>query len=81
MSNIEKINRFLNREDLSETEAQLKGHLLTLDSKLKEASKAKEDLLLQLQNKEAEVAKLSGGIDALCSLILNITKEEEETSE
>lgn len=76
MTNSDKINAFLNREDLSSVEETLKAQVLEVDTKLKALAKERDDLLLDLKNRESELLKLSGAMDAMLAIVLKLSVEE-----
>jgi len=70
MSDIETVNAFLQREDLSVTEQIIKDQLLGLDQSIKLNTQEREKITSSLKEKEIEFLKLSGAFDAQLKLVV-----------
>lgn len=74
MADIDTLNAFLQRTDLSATEQAIKDQLIELDGSVKTNNQERERLVTTLKEKEAEYLRLSGAFDAQLKLILTLAK-------
>jgi hypothetical protein len=77
MSDIEKLNAFLKKEDLGVTEKAIKDQVVELDAAIKANSQEREKLTTSLKEKEVEFLRLSGAFDAQLKLILSLSKSDQ----
>ena len=77
MTDLELVNAFLARNDLSETEAVLKNKCLTLDQSLNAARQEFQTLNEQHQAKQREVVALSSQLDGVLQVVLEVAKNGE----
>lgn len=71
---VEIINEFLSRTDLSSTEKVLVAHVKETDRLLKENTKERSELMEVLKEKDSNFIKLSGSFDAQLKLILDLSR-------
>ena len=90
MSDQDKINGFLQREDLSRPEQKMKDRVFDLDGKIAKGREELEKLREELQSatdkynaKQSELLSLSQKLEGLLQLILDIEdgSEKEEATE
>lgn len=74
MSDIDTLNKFLQRQDLSAAEHLIKDQLLELDKAIKLNNEEREKLTTSLKDKEVEMLRLSGAFDSHVKLILSLSK-------
>jgi hypothetical protein len=80
MTDLELVNQFLAREDLEKTEQILKQKCFDIDARLNEARVAFKELSEQHATKQNEVVGLSQQLDGVLQVILELVKQEEESS-
>ena len=74
MSNLEILNSFLQRSDLSAAEFFIKEQLIEFDKLIKSNNDEREKLSATLKEKEVDFLKLSGAFDSHLKLILSLSK-------
>jgi len=80
---VEKVRKFVSREDLSGTELKLKEKALKLDAEAELARSELEQLTKSTNEKQVQVVYLSQRLEALVQLIVEVqdAKEESEPEE
>jgi hypothetical protein len=81
MSDVDTLNAFLQRTDLSSAEQAIKDQLLELDQSIKSNNQEREKLTTSLKEKEVEFLRLSGAFDAQLKLILSLAKAASASAE
>lgn len=80
MTQVELINKFLARADLSETELLLKTKVVGLDQALASARKELEEVSAKATEKQNEVVALTQQLQALLGLILDVQTQQESAA-
>lgn len=80
MTELELVNAFLKKEDLTEVEKVIRDQCLDLDNKLKDARQEYEIFTKQKELKESEVYALSQQLEGLLQVIIKLNKKDEDSS-
>lgn len=77
MTDLEIVNQFLGRTDLTDTETIIKNRALGLDNFLEGARKEFKELSDKTNAKQAEIMSAGAQLDGLLALILDLEKAKQ----
>lgn len=80
MTDLELVNIFLQKENLTEVEKVIKEKCLELDSKLNDAKQEYEIFTKQKDLKQSEVIALSQQLEGVLQVIVGLSKKDEDSS-
>lgn len=75
MTDLELVNAFLAREDLSEAEEVIRNKCLTLDQRLNMSRQELQTAAEEHQRKQAEVVALSQQLEGVVQVVLELAKK------
>lgn len=78
MSDIDLVNSFLQRTDLSRLEQLMKEQILSLDGQMKQNTQEREKLTASLNEASSEFLKVSGAFDTLLKLVVTLSKSDSQ---
>lgn len=81
MTQVEMINKFLARTDLSDAELLLKTKVVNLDQTLAGSRKELEELSAKTNEKQGEVLSLTQQLQALLGLVLDVQTQKESAAQ